>query len=270
MISGDLNAIAVESYYVFNNTEKTLQAILTKSWNETINGALDATMLFEQVHQEIEFNAHLDTAVSKSDGALTIQGLDALFRQQSEGFNRVKVLVGVLADYEHDAMDANASLCCGCNALVYGFLVGAKNFDFVLPEADDKRSSSFRQELPLWQSTIRNLEAFEREGEALADTDLRNSYLRLRPIMMRSSARDEQRCLCNLLMSGPSTTAELKNDLGLSNNLLSRVIAPFVSAGVVERMASSEKYVISQRALPLALFLVRESIGVDPLSTLGG
>lgn len=179
------------------------------------------------------------------------------------------MLVAALAIYERESMEANVGLRCGCNALVYGFLVGAKNFDFVLPEADDRSVSSFRRELPLWQSTIRELETFEREGEALADTDLRNAYLHLRPIKMRASARDEQRCLCALLLGGPSTTEELKSDLGLSDDLLSRVITPFVSAGIVERMASTGSYVVSQGGLPLAIFLVRESIGVDPLSILG-
>ena len=245
-----------------------MQAVLTKTWNETIDGALDATELSKLVETK-DLVDYLDSELSKSDSTLTVMGLDALFRRRLTGSNSVKALVAALTEYERGFSDKNIELRCGCNVVVYSFLVGAKNFDFILPEVSDKRIGTFRQVQPSWQSIIRQLEAYERDGDPLSDTDLRDTYLRLRPIMMRISARDEHRCLCALLMSGPSTLEELKDDLGLPYNLSTRVIAPFVSAGIVVPSESLESFVICEQAIPLVLFLVRETLGVDPLSALG-
>lgn len=247
-----------------------MQAILTKTWNEALDGALDATELFKKNHVREVFDDWLASAMPESGGGtLTIRGLDALFRRRLNGFNSIKALVGAIATYESETRQRNVEVICGCNALVYGFLVGAKNFDFILPEVNDKSVSSFRQVLPFWKSTISQLEAFERDGDALSDTDLRTAYLKLRPIMTRPAARDEHRSLCALLMSGPSTLEEITKDFGLPYNLSKRVIAPFVSAGIVEKIENTERYVITETAMPLSLFLVRESLGVDPLTTLG-
>ena len=82
---------------------------------------------------------------------------------------------------------------------------------------------------------------------------------------MRPGARDECRALAHLLMSGPSTARELARELQLSENLAKRVaraLSPLVELG------EDGRFSICEGLLPVALFAVRERMGIDPLSVL--
>jgi hypothetical protein len=246
-----------------------LQAILTEFWNEDLPEAIDAQRLAADLKNSTsDFNDTLRAATSNSGQRLHIMGLDTLFRRQSLGFSAIKSLVSALSVFEHQSGNDSETLICGCNALVYAFLVGAKNFDFILPEHNDHSVSSFRCSLPAWTSTIEQLENFEREGMSMSDRALQQTYLNIRPVMTRPTARDERRSLCTLLMSGPSTPDEITQDLGLPYTLSERVLSPFIESGIVESTGSDEQYVITRANIPLVVYLVRETLGVDPLKML--
>lgn len=250
-----------------------MQAVLTESWNEPIAGAQSAASLCGQLqHNQSET---IDTLIADSiDGqqTLSVMGLDDVFRRRQSGFSAIKKLVTTLILCENELQQHNISMRCGCNALVYAFLTGAKNFDFIIPESDDRTASTFRKILPVWKSTIQQLESFEREGKSLSDAELKETYLQIRPIMIRSSARDEHRVLTTLLMSGPSTLEDISRDLRLPYTLSERVAAPFISAGIVDKSTATDctsiRYGITRQFIPLVLFLARETLGVDPLSVL--
>lgn len=153
------------------------------------------------------------------------------------------------------------------HAFTYAFLGSAKNVDLFL-DADDSR---IREQLLSLCSALGALEAFEREGAALpkALESLKAPYLRLRRVMLRPSARDERRALTHLLMTGPATAGELVAALELpSPSGAERALMALAPVVVSRREASHEIFEIEDSLLPVALFAVRERMGIDPLAVL--
>jgi hypothetical protein len=243
-----------------------MHAVLTVAWGEACPGAVPAAGLYAEARTPGGLDA---TRVARALRALppppTVSGLDALFRRHGAGFEPVKRLVATLARLEAEGLGPVRSRV---NAITYAFLQGAKNFDLLLPE-DRGVPGPFRAALPGWRAQIAALEAFERDGDRPADPWLGDAYLRLRPILARGSARDERRSLAVLLIAGPSSLEEIERDLGLSYDLSQRVLAPLVAIDLVERSAADQRFAVTNRALPLVLFALRETLGIDPLAVLG-
>jgi len=87
-------------------------------------------------------------------------------------------------------------------------------------------------------------------------------------VISRLSARDEQRTLAVLLVCGPLTRNEISSDLGLNYSLNQRILAALQATGAIDSRLDGDdtRYLISETALPVTLFVVREIIGLDLLT----
>lgn len=225
---------------------------------------------------------------------LNWRGLGATekLRRSGTGFDKVKEMV---TDHTSGAMPFNAFL--------YTFLCSAKNFDLFLRDNVEVLDA----EVKTLEELMSKLELFEREGkivDELADEcprrydqtessaprtpttptrQLRKTYLELRAIAVRPSARDEQRTLATLLFSGPSTAAQIEADLGISKNLADRMLRALEA--VVEKdgeeqkstapsaTAETEKRSVFRlreepEKLAVVLYLLRYTLGIDPIGVL--
>ena len=150
------------------------------------------------------------------------------------------------------------------HAFTYAFLRKAKNVD-LYADPDD---TQIRQWLDDLRKSLAALEEFERDGVELTGphSPLGPIYLELRRVFARASARDERRAMVHLLMNGPCSDADLAEDLSLSTNLAVRVRKALTPA--IVPWGADNRYWISDAALPIVVFLVRESIGIDLLEGL--
>ncbi len=150
------------------------------------------------------------------------------------------------------------------HAFSYAFLKGAKNVDFYL-EADD---GAIRERISKLRQMMTALEDFERDGRDLSGKDdvTKKIYLALRPVAARANARDERRALVHFLMNGPCSPEELAGALDLSPNLAVRVIKALNAS--LDGPDADDRYGISDNALGVVLFLVRETTGISPLDHL--
>lgn len=240
-----------------------LQAILTVGWHEPPQQPFSAPELHTAAKQaEEHYHGALARMLNSGIKAPGIFALERLFRRCPGGFGDLKAFIGALS-----SLPGQATLSCQIDGFAYAFLKGAKNIDFFLPEAPE--DSPFRAILPKWNETITTLEDFERLGQPLPArlASIKDDYLHLRQILARKSARDERRSLATLLVNGPSTLADLTKDLGLNYTLSQRVLAVFINSGIVKARTESQ-YVIREDALPIVLFCLRETMGVDPLKSL--
>ena len=196
-----------------------------------------------------------------------ITGLDALFRRRTGGFAPLKQFLGALALLPPQS-DYPQPLTCQIDAFAWSFLKGAKNLDLLLPAAP--HSAAMRAEYQRWRKDIRALERFERLGLPLPQPGAisADAYLALRAIVTRPSARDERRALASLLVSGPSTLAEITDDLGLNYSLGERSLAVFESKPLALLKRRDECFSLRAETLPLVLFGLRETMGLDLLDTM--
>lgn len=184
-----------------------------------------------------------DDAVKSTPPMLRrIAGFDAIKRQ--------------IAEERDDALHLHA--------FTYAFLRRAKNVDLYV-EADDRE---IQDRLRALRSAMAALETFERDGTDLRGdyAPLKPLYLALRRVVARPSARDERRVLVHLVMNGPCSDADFAKDLGISENLAVRVRKALQPALTSE--GDSNLHRISDEAMPVVLFVVRETTGVDPLAAL--
>jgi len=180
-------------------------------------------------------------------------GETAGLRRNEAGFGSIKTL----------AEKASSDQPLVINAFLYAFLCPAKNFDLFLNEdldtvADDVGS--------IW-TKLNLLEDFERDGNAISDPDLQRLYVAARNKLARKNARDEQRTLATLLFSGPSSTDQVAADLGISENLASRM---FRVLGPVVEQTEQGRYALrtDTDTLAVVLHLLRSTIGLDPIPVL--
>lgn len=245
-----------------------LEAVLTIGWPEANNSSFSARKVHQAAQEAEEAQEAYPQALSRwldsGPARPTLLALERLFRRRPGGFHALKTLIGALSGLP----DREVPLPCHIDCFAYAFLKGAKNFDFLLPEASSEESP-FRTRLSEWNEAINALEELERVGQPLpAHLEFtQEDYLHLRHILARKSARDERRTLATLLVNGPSMPAELKTDLGLNETLAQRILGLLVNSGVVETR-SGEQYVIREQALPLVVFGLRETLGLDLLSSL--
>ena len=150
------------------------------------------------------------------------------------------------------------------HAFTYAFLRKAKNVDLYV-DVDDTRIGERLREL---RCCLKALEEFERDGVELTGrhSSLGPIYLDLRRVFARAGARDERRAMVHLLMNGPCSDADLVEDLALSLDLAARVRKALAPA--IGPWGDGDRYCISDAALPVAMFLVRESIGINLLDSL--
>ena len=239
-----------------------LQAILTTGWPDDPKDRLSATSLHGDAEQRgTGYQAFLGAELRKSDNPVIIPGLDRLFRRRTKHFQKIKKFVSNL--FELSCSDQGPfDIKCKINLFAYAFLKGAKNFDLFLPVSED--NNGFKDKLRLWENQLADLENFERQGIPFpSDSPLRSEqYLALRRIIARPSATDERRTLATLLVSGPSSIEEISIDLELNYTLGQRTVGVFHDQAILER-DSKGIYVITEDALPLVVFVLRETIGLD-------
>ncbi len=243
-----------------------LQAFLTVGWEDDPQADFAALKLHEAAAQHGEaYSRALAAELATAPQGTEITGLDRLFRRRPGEFGPLKKLVGGLALLPAPTK-LTGPLVCRIDAFAYAFLKSAKNLDFVLPRrtgGDD----DFKRIRTSWDATIDALERFERRGETLPDDTVEPArYLGIREIVTRPSARDELRALTVLLTSGPSTLEEISSDLGLNHTLGQRTLAAYEQApvAVIERRPG-ETFSIVADALPLVVFCLRETMGIDLL-----
>lgn len=245
----------------------SLVSVLTLGWEQPPADAVTAVSLHQGASGANEYTAAVERALRPKAPFVDVLALDRLFRKRTGGFDQVKQLVGALAAIDGGSEEFD-TIRCYVDVFAYAFLRGAKNFDFLLPEAPDVRGSYRSGEQDLLQR-VAALEAFERDGTPLPPNLhlSREDYLALRAVLTKPLARDERRTLAAFLVSGPSTLEEISMDLGLNYTLSQRVLGAFEPCHLFDRTEDG-RYRIRAEALPMVVFGLRETLGLDYLSWL--
>jgi len=252
-----------------------LAAKLTIGWADIPRSQFAAAELHSRAIAAPHYDASLYYQLRKAGRRTRILGVDQLFRQTCGGFNPVQQLIGALVSLPAIA-SRPSPLLCEIDLFAYTFLVGTHNFDRLLPiaETNDIELAEIQQGCA---EAIRTLENFELTGSlpaSMSELDA-HQYLALRRIIARPSARDEWRVLARLLVSGPSTASNLERELTLSYTFAAQTLQLFESIGIFTRWgeepgknAEEPLFVIDKVAIPLVLFCLRETLGLDLLGNL--
>ena len=227
---------------------------------KTIHTTAQANTSKQSSYQE-ELKRQLDQRPTEC-----ITQFDQLLRRRTKGFADINMFTGALLDIWKELPNPKY---CSMDIFAYAFLKHAKNYDlFMQPEYESL--NMLEGTIKEWQGAVQALEDFERLGLDLAPeySRLKEVYLRLRTVISRSSARDEQRTLSVLLVCGPLTSDEISSDLGLNNSLIRRILAALLTTGTIDSRLDGDdtRYLISETGLPITLFVVREIIGLDLLA----
>ena len=247
-----------------------LEAFLTVGWEDNPHADFAAFRLHEVAAQSGDYSTALAAELEKAPAETVISGLGYLFRRRAGAFRPLKRFVAALTSMGPPGK-LPQPLVCRMDVFAYAFLKSAKNLDLVLPRRADGHDD-YGNVRKTWAETIAALERFERTGKPLPGGDVEaRRYLAMRKIISRPSARDELRALAVLLTNGPSTLAEISGDLGLSYTLGQRTLAAYEDddVAVVEHRPGGF-FSIQKEALPLAVFCLREIMGIDLLSALPG
>jgi hypothetical protein len=252
-----------------------LNAVLTVGWKDDSEHQFSARKLHDNAKGGQDYESTLLQHLQNASTPITIYSTEQLFRRHVGGYHDIKNFVASLMSIVTREKDIG-DIYCLVDVFSYAFLKGAKNFDFQLPERKVNFPKEvvgldlFRKRKEKWEKEILPaLEDFERIGKPLPKGFIitKELYLDLRGILSRGSARDEQRALATLLVSGPSTMKEISDDLGLNYTLGNRILGIFADIGVVV-IQDNDKYVISLEKLPVVVFFLREIMGLDFLSSL--
>ena len=244
-----------------------LEAQLTTGWTDDPQHPLAADRLHAQAQAAEDYTMGLQAQLHGHSGPLDILGVDQLFRKNVHAFQPIKRFIGALSSLPpHPDL---GPIRCHLDVFAYTFLKGAKNMDLLLPLADPL-SPAFTATYERWCTTMDALGDLERLGDPLppAIKDLNASYLGLRHIVTRPSAQDERRALVSLLVSGPSTLAQISSDLGLNYTLGQRTLGVYTAIGIVSQRPNSDQFIINEATIPLVVFCIREILGLDLLSLL--
>ena len=238
----------------------TLIAKLTTGWDDPPPLGVTAFDLNEQAANSENYINSISEQLAK-EHTKQIYCLDQLLRKSTKGFKPIKQFVGVLT-----TLTNNKEFICYIDVFAYSFLKGAKNFDLLLL-FEKKHNQEFIHTYNHWSEIFGNLEKFERFGQKNISDEQKKQYLALREIVSRPSVRDEIRTLATLLISGPSTLEQVTEDLGLNYTLGQRTVGVFENIGVVKQRRK-RIYAIEKEALPVVIFCLRETIGLDLLNNL--
>ena len=234
-----------------------LDAKLTTGWDYKDPTGLTAKELHEAALEDGNYVEFLSRQLSQNEVGEIYQ-LEQLFRRSTQSFQPIKKFVGALI-----SLELQKSLSCHIDVFAYCFLKKAKNFDLLLP-FDREQNQEFLKKYQEWSEIIIKLEKFERFGQN-CPKKFAKQYLALRKVVSRLSVRDEIKTLATLLVSGPSTLKQVSEDLGLSYTLGQRTVSAFENINVVENRARGI-YAIATEALPVVIFCLRETCGLDLLS----
>jgi len=207
---------------------------------------------------------NLYNKLASKNNSISILSMEQLFHRHINGFGEIKQFVGDLS-YLLMTDQLKQSPICFLNAFTFAFLASAKNFDLLM---DIVNQQEVKTKVELLVNEINNLAEFERRGKPLAEaySSLKTPYLSLRQIIARPSARDEQRILSLVLLSGLTTFAQLEASVDGNTSLVQRILALFKEINVIVEVQS--KYCINENNLAIVLFCLRETQGLDPISML--
>jgi hypothetical protein len=188
--------------------------------------------------------------------------MEGVFRRGISGFGPIEQMV-------HALIGLDTEIRCHIDAFAFAFLRSAKNYDAFM-RVDPTSLDSLRKQLSLWDEAVLALTEFERLGQPLPPewAHLQQPYLALRSIIGRDSTRDERRTLVLLLVTGPATADQIRDDLRLNHSLSRRVMGALVETGALSYRQESAQYLLELETIPVVLFLVRELMGLDMLGML--
>jgi hypothetical protein len=251
-----------------------LTAKITVGWADVPRSQFSAMEMHQRAEAAPHYEKSLLHQLQAASAETCILGTDQLFRQSLGGLSPIYRLISALTYLP--AMSRLASpLPCEIDLFAYAFLAGAKNFDLLLPLVSTNNITLAQIQADCTEA-LRALEDFERTGALptdLSELDAQQ-YLAIRKVVSRPSARDELRTLATLLISGPSAASDLVRELGIHYSLASQVLGLFESIGIFTRwnedpgMAKESIFVIDKVAIPLVVFCLRETLGLDLLSNL--
>ncbi|MEO1447766.1 MAG: hypothetical protein AAFV46_16330, partial [Cyanobacteria bacterium J06635_11] len=251
-----------------------LAAKITVGWADIPRSQFSARELHNRAIAEPNYTKSLFHQLQLGTSDITILGVDQLFRQTTSGMRPIRQLIGELS-YLPTIPVLPSPLPCEIDLFAYAFLAGAKNFDLLLPlTGNNIEIAHIRTDC---NSALQALENFERTGTLPHNLDELDAqqYLAIRRIISRPSARDELRTLATLLVSGPSTAPDLVRELGINESLAQRMLGLFESIGIFTRWGEEPDsqrrepvFVINKVAIPLVIFCLRETLGLDLLSNL--
>ncbi len=244
-----------------------IQLHLTIGWPKIIDDTWIKKLLDLENQSDIDKNQAcqklLRKLLNKQNQSFEFHGIDHLFRRNTKGFQPIKRFFSNLITLENTSA---TEVHCYIDAFTFAFLKGAKNFDLFL-NYNPKNNVQFTQTYQNWLKAIEAYEKLERSGIPLTDSQTQDHYLKFRKILLRPSARDELRALACLLLNGPSTMQQVSNDLGLNYSLSQRTVSIFEPCNIVENRGNDE-YAIVPDSLPMAIFGLREVLGINYLELL--
>ena len=252
-----------------------LAAKLTIGWEPVPRSPFAATELHSRAivapHYENSLLYQLQTATSETQ----ITGLDQLFRQTCGGFDPIEQFLGALS-YLPTRPSGPSPLICEIDLFAYTFLVGTHKLDRLIPitKTNDIELAQIQTSCA---KALATLEDFEHTGnlpDNMSELDA-HQYLSMRRIIARPTARDEWRILARLLISGPSTASNLERELNLSYAFAYQTLRLFESVSIFTRYGEKPEspseeaiFVIDKVAIPLVLFCLKQTIGLDLLGNL--
>ncbi|WP_353572572.1 hypothetical protein [Candidatus Albibeggiatoa sp. nov. BB20] len=250
-----------------------IDTILTVGWPIVkADDAFSATNIHAKAKQSDDYKAALKHIYTDLRGQLGeekpmyIGSVGRLFRRRPDQFGAIKKFV---RNSEKAIDESLGTVYFEIDAFSYAFLKGAKNFDIIIPETD-KIEGSYRKIRKSLLAEMSQLEEFEREGYKPRDKNVMEKYLVLREVIASQAARDERRALATLLVSGPSTSEQIANDLGMPYGLSDLVLPLYEKIGIASRREEFGEtvFAITEEALARVLFCLRETMGVDFIDVL--
>ncbi len=252
-----------------------LAAKLTIGWADIPRSQFAAVELHSHAIAAPHYENSLYYRLKAADKRTCILGVDQLFRTPYGGLAPVEQLIGALRRLPTIA-SVRSPLLCEIDLFTYAFLASTHSFDRLLPitETDD---TELAQSQAGCVEAIRMLKNFERTGflpTSMSGLDA-HQHLALRRLIDRSSARDEWRVLAKLLVGGPSTASSLERELTLNYTFAKQTLRLFESIGIFTRWGEEPDrntgetiFAIDRVAIPLVLSCLRETLGLDLLSSL--
>ena len=247
-----------------------ITAVLTTGWPESSATPMSALQLHEAAgRSNKEYRKAIKELIASGAQPPEILCLEGIFRRSISGFGPLQKMVSTL-------LDVDMEIRCQIDAFAFAFLSGAKNYDTLL-HVDHSSKQILQKQCAQWRDAVAALTEFERLGKekpskwSLSSSDwshLKATYLALRSIVGRDSARDERRTLVVLLITGPASSDQIREDLRLNYSLSRRVMSALVDTGALSYRRESSEYLLDLKAISVVLFLVRELMGLDMLEML--